>query len=229
MNRLAGELTAFQQADTRVAVLYSQTAHVFSEEYRKTVLDGHEALSAEGQRVDFVSETEVADGGLEDYDLLVLPGVTHVKRGAIEPLATFADDGGRLVSIGQAPQRDHRDRELPGAARSAVADAATRVPVDASASQLRGAIRSHLDELELRAVVVVDADSGEPSFDVEWRSVEDGEDTLLSVANLASEERSIQITVDGETVESGTELIEERTVDDATQSIPGKTPRIFRV
>jgi len=100
LNRLAYEVTALQNAKADIAVLYSKSSHIF--DYRnvtETMYDAYQYASLSGQRVDFVTENDIAEK-LGNYKMLILPKTSRLPKASIEAIKAFQKSGGSVVIIG---------------------------------------------------------------------------------------------------------------------------------
>jgi hypothetical protein len=223
-NRLGEELVAFQDVEPSVAVCYAPTAHVYEESYAETAQRAYEALSLEGRKVGFVSEPQVADGGLDDYDLVVLPLATHV-RGETGTALADPPESTTLVTIGQPPTHDGHDRELSADVRQSIADAAASIPADADRGAVRSALREHLPAASAPPARVVGTDGA--LGELEWRSVMHDGRLLVNVANYGSSAVEFRIERDGTTLADGQNLLAAEATTGETKQLGSRRAALF--
>ncbi|OUS67936.1 hypothetical protein B1748_35205 [Paenibacillus sp. MY03] len=92
LNRLSGEVTAFQQEKPDAAILYSVPSLIYSASYPNSLESAYEAISYNGLRVGFASENQIKNNGLDDLKVLFVPEATHI--GSSSP--PFANVGARI-------------------------------------------------------------------------------------------------------------------------------------
>ncbi|MFB9330985.1 beta-galactosidase [Paenibacillus aurantiacus] len=231
LNRLSREVTALQKQKARVALLYSEPSLVYSEMYENVLLKGYEALSATGIKVGFVSEKQAAAGKLADYDLLIVPEATNVAPATLTAIKQFADQDGSVVIIGSESLRfDERLQPLSETERTALFSQATVVPsTDVTAMQLRNDLYPLLHEKEIIEATLVDAESGEPVENVEWRSANDQGGMLLNVVNYGNLPKKVRIELEGGTALGAVDLITGEQFADDTIELKSLTPYLFRL
>ncbi|GAB3423374.1 sugar-binding protein [Flindersiella endophytica] len=226
LNRLAKQVTAFQNAPASVAVLYGFTPNLYSGSYLSAMRQSYGALSYTGQKVGFVTEDQIGRRGLDKYKLLVLPEVTNLSTSTLAAIRDWERDGGRVVTIGGTAQLltgDEYDRAQPAALRGAVLNHPRTVKLasNPSESELREVCFDQLHRLHLDGVIVVDAATGEPATNVEWRMATQGRQRLLSLINFGEDAKQVYVTVDGRRVTPRQELISTTSPGSSTLAVDG--------
>lgn len=228
LNRLSREVTALQNAESKVAIVYSMASLIYSPSSYRTLLNGYEALSYAGERVSFVSEQQMAVGKWADYKVLVVPGATHVSPDTLAALRDFQTSGGRVIVLGgDSLSKDTRSQPQSAALRSEVLGAAVLVAEEATAKELRTAFYPVLESTGLGRLVLTDTAAGQPVYGVEWRSAVYNGHTLLNVMNDSDQERVVAVSVGGLPVAAEAELIEGRAVNSPTLVLKPNTPYLF--
>ncbi|WP_168735459.1 sugar-binding protein [Cohnella fermenti] len=185
LNRLSLEITAFQNERPQAAILHSTASGIFSGDYWNARLRSYEALSYSGYKAGFVSEKQVAEGGLEAYELLIVPAASRVDPATLSGIQSFMEQGGRVLLVGS----HSLELEPRGAAQSAAdrnyvfAHAAKLNAETSTASQIRDALQPILGDIDPQHVTLKVASSGELPYNVEWRSVELDGRRLLNIVN----------------------------------------------
>ncbi len=192
LNRFADEVTALQNADSPVAIVYSMASLIHSQGYADAVGRAYTALNFCGVNVDFISERQLAAGKGKDYSLIVLPEVTHLPRAAFDALISIAPTT-RLIVIGQAPQKDQYGR--PFGEPEVTLLKSFSIPYDAdSEKDMWPTFMNRLDDAHaLPEVRVVDADTGEPVWGVEWLAGEIDGRTVINIVDLLSKPVNVKI------------------------------------
>lgn len=226
LNRLASQVTAFQDAPASVAVLYGFTPNLYSGAYLSAMRQSYGALGSTGQKVGFVTEDQIVRRGLDTYKLLVLPEVTNLSTPALAAIRDWERDGGRVVTIGDPSQLltgDQYDRAQPAPLRDAVLNHPRTVKVasDPSESELRQVFFDEVHRLRLDRVLVIDAGTGQPATNLEWRVASQGGRQLLSLINFSEDARQVYVTVDGHRVTPRQELISATSPGSSTLAVDG--------
>jgi hypothetical protein len=157
---------------------------------------------------------------------IVVPNATHVESATRDVFSELTESH-RVVVVGEESlTRDVYDNQL---AAGPVAGA-TVLSASQDRASLREDLASHAEAVTDGPVVrVVDAETGEYTRDLEYRSVEYEGTRLLSVTNVTDEAKQISITVDGSTVDPDREVLEGLTVSGPTIDLPAYTPTLFEL
>ncbi len=100
LNRLAYEITALQNVDSDVAIYYDTNAR-FRNRYMMNAMDKcHKALSANGQKVSYVSDETILEGALGSVSVLVIPDALHVSDSTVAKITEFKNAGGKVIAAG---------------------------------------------------------------------------------------------------------------------------------
>lgn len=227
LQRLAPEVVELQRARAPVAIVYGLTALLWSDAAQEAIVRAYEALNACGVPVRFVSETQAADGGLDDFSAVIAPGLGHAPDCLASALAGYCQAGGKLWVVGEAPVcgRDEygrpRDLALP-------ASALVRFPA-ASALELRGLFLAQMRAQGIRRLVTVAGPDGEAPWGVEYRAVRDGSAALVSIANLWGEPQTLRLTLYGQSARSVEDLRRAVTVRGAEVTLKPLEATILRL
>jgi hypothetical protein len=229
-NRLAEEVTAFQDADSPVAILYTPTSNVYTARHKQVVNGAYRAASTAGVEVDIVTESIVQEDGLADYDVVVVPQATNVEADTVAGVADYAGGDGALIVAGEnALSRTPYDTKHGGGDRSTVMDGATVLSGDVGREGLRNAIEDAIEAGGFREVTVRDTEADELARGVEWRTVEHDGRRLVSVANYRSASASLAVHVDGEPAGSATDLLTGDSVDASGFSLGAEVPALLEL
>ncbi|MBE1604417.1 beta-galactosidase [Actinopolymorpha pittospori] len=227
LNRLARQVTAFQDAKADVALLYSFTPNLYSPDYFPMLQRSYSALSSTGQKVGFISEDQInaRNSSLDGYRVVVLPETTNLSANTLSQLRAYVARGGHVVTIGSDStllSADEYDKPLRSGERLAVLNSprTTKVAANPSEADLREVFVTLLDSLKLNDVVVYDTATGRPAVDLEWRTATYDGKRLLSLINTSEDARSLQVRVNGQTVTPTSELISAKPNSSSTLHLP---------
>lgn len=223
LNRLADEITAFQNAKPRVAVLASDAANIYSADgaYATAFSNAHQALNYNGQKVRLITDRHVGEGGLSGTELLVLPNATHVESSTLKGVADYVRRGGHVVAIGDDNLSfDAYDRPLDATGRAQALNGALVLPATVQFEDLRTTLLGELKTLGIATVVLVDAGTGQPVDGVDYQTVTTNGQTIVNVVNEDAQAKQIAVQVNGQQVIASVhELIADATVG-GSQPIP---------
>jgi len=102
--RLGNEVHAFQTAPARIALVYSPTSllyNFFNGKYEYPQDITYLALNFSGEKIDFITERQLAQNKAGQYQLIFVPGVTHISLEADDGLKDYSTNGGLLVLVGE--------------------------------------------------------------------------------------------------------------------------------
>jgi len=208
LNRLAEEVTAFQNEQTEAVILSSQASRFYSSNYEKATTASYEAASLSGVKVGFVTEKQIANGSLLGKKVLIVPDATHVYSSTLEEIKQFAEAGGKVLLVGTNALKynEHNEEQLVEK-RQAIIELATTVHSAIGAELLRTQLLPILTQQNMLAVKLFDVATGELVSDVEWRSVMYEGKRLINIINLSSEIKNIEVEVNDVKIHSWINVI----------------------
>jgi len=226
MNRLAKEITKIQQKKPDVALFYSQESRNVNLSFVGTLFKVYESAVMSGQKVGFVTDKSIDN--LSDYKVLVMADARSVSDYAAEKIASFAENGGKVLLIGSNNCKYNEHKEIPSG-RSAVirrieayADTvSTFVSIDSLKTWFYGAAGDN--------VKLVDGSTGKALGKTEWQWVYDGYDILISVTNYSwSDYENVKVLINGVEREVSADLITDEYLGE-TFNLVAHEPRLLRI
>jgi hypothetical protein len=201
LNRFATEVTALQNVNAPVAIVWSITSHMRDEAYMNSVIAAYESLNFCGVKVDFVSEKQLAEGRGSHYSMIVLPQCTHITEAALNALGSLPS-WTKLVIYRDAPVKDTYTRDLAPDTLKPVKDRALTISGSKGGAELWTILRKELSDLGvLPEISVVDAATGEPVWGVEWLPVKAKGRTVINIVNLRTVPIDVKVISGGKQVE----------------------------
>ncbi|MCE5217774.1 hypothetical protein LLH03_12190, partial [bacterium] len=186
--RLAPEVTAFQQAPARVAVVYSIASLIYgTQESASELLRAYHALNFCGEKIDFITERQLAAGKAKQYQVILAPGVTHLPEEALRGLAAY--DGLVLTTSAKCLSRDDFDRpQTVGMPKR------LQVLPSLSAVELRDALLPLLEQAGVTPTVTVrDSATGQVAWGVEWQTVPTADGFLVNLVNYTQKSQTVRL------------------------------------
>ena len=214
LNRLTYEVDNFQHAKGNVAILYSDASRLYST-YCMQIMDYcYRAAIFSGQRVDFITESDKMVQKMHDYDVVIVPGATHVKESTLAELDKYT---GRLLVVGQSatttafnknPYNQNNDSSVAARvrAKATVTNVTTLITFSPSVSTLKTTLAGLLADKGLNKVVIT-GNTGSSLTDVEWQSTWHQGRLLINVYSHRTSNRDIKISIDGQEVTKFKNLI----------------------
>lgn len=201
LNRFADEVTALQNAQAPVAILYSMASYARQDDFLPAMRNAYTALNFCGVKIDYISEKQLAAGKGRNYRMIVLPDTTHIPDAAFDALRKLPSST-RLVCIGKSGAFDPYGHPRPADDLAKLrANALCFDPTSDPEKVLWPALLGELDRLGARSdVAVTDARSGKPVWGVEWLPVRVGGKTVINMVDLRTIPFDVFVTVRGQAV-----------------------------
>ncbi|MBD1382274.1 beta-galactosidase [Metabacillus arenae] len=231
LNRLAHEVTAFQEDKAEIAILYSTTSTVYGSNYYEAVASAYEAASYSGQKVGFISEKQIQEGKLKGKKLLIIPQATHVKGETLKKIEKFSKQRkGNLLIIGEDSLKfDEHNQPLSVDVRNKVFEKSQTVEGMPSAIELRDLLLPLFSKQKLNKVMLMDTETNQPVYGVEWRSVKYKGKTLINITNYTDKEKQVYITVNGKRIRDWTDRLNDSQSDGETLELQPLTPSLLSI
>jgi len=176
LNRLSHEVTALQQAEAKVGILYSRTSLVHNENHAVSAVDAYEATLMSGQRVRFVTDSNPET--MSNYELLIVPDATHVQKKTLDSVKAYMEAGGKVLLLGE--------NALKYDEHAKAADA-TVVNYIRSHADTASTVKGKIQAMNLTEVQLMDTRTGRAPENIEWSYTEYKDKYLLHVMNYDME------------------------------------------
>ncbi|MCL2810124.1 MAG: hypothetical protein FWD24_08715, partial [Treponema sp.] len=232
LNRLSNEITAFQNENPRVAILYSNPARIYDRFYLNTIDKVYNSLIYNGQKTGFITEKQLAAGEFTNYSLIIIPAAVHIMPQTLGVIRGFINRGGGVLIIGEdSLSKDHYSRIITGSDRDFIFRNST-VLNGANAlteSEINTAIRNILTERGLRRVILTDRNTAEPVYGVSYQSVTYNGRLHINICNYEWNDKNISISVNGRPAGNAIDLITGNIVNSANIELKPFTPILLRI
>jgi len=233
LNRLAHEVTAFQNERARAAILFSNPARIYDSLYLNTVDKIYKSLIFNGQKAGFITERQLAAGFYEDYRIIIIPAAVHVKPSTLGAIRNFISRGGRVLVIGEESlSRDYYNRLIPGTDRNFIMENSTVIKnaQTLTEQELFRVTRNILTERGLLRVTLTDTLTGEPVYGVEWQSADYNGRLHINICNYDwSGSKFISIFVNNRPAGNATELISGNVINTGNIELAPYSPILLRL
>ncbi len=101
LNRLANEVSAVQNAEPKVSILYSKTAFSYSSSALNNISQAFLNAMYAGTNPTFITEKQLCEGK-EIKGALVIPGIVQIKEDARNEIIDYISDGGTVIAVGSS-------------------------------------------------------------------------------------------------------------------------------
>ncbi len=213
LNRLAYEITALQNEEVEVGILYSEADMLHNVKVNMRAL--YEAYAAgiyNGKPVRFITESKIHT--MNDYEIITVPNTKYLTTEMLNALYNYVNNGGKVIIIddGDALKFDVHGIEQDSAAFEHIRNNSSIVNyvetagkyTDRSSPELGKAFRDVLKEKNLYYVSVVDAVSGEPVYEVEYNVGAYNGKALVNLVNYTPD-KDVKIYINDKLVTSSKE------------------------
>ena len=212
INRNAYELTALQNQDREVGIIYSD-ASILNDEFSMPALyEAYASALYNGQRVMFVTETQPEK--MMGRKLVIVPKQRYVNEATINYLKAYIENGGRVVILDEESLKlNEYNLENEEEKVKFIFDNSLVIPYEGGSAKMTSpdpvefnkTIRNILKEENAFYVSVVDADTKEPVYDMEYNlGVYEG-DILVNINNYG-EHKNISVMFGDKPVTEAYEL-----------------------
>lgn len=220
--RLSYEIEALQKEKRDLGILYSNASAVHNASYPGCQYYAYEAAVFSGKKVKFVSENNI--DGIYDTKLLLIPQCMYVKPETLTAIKNYIDNGGKVVIIGKNSLKKSvyfkdSDPQLVDYIYAhadfvdAESDRFKQGLTEGSVEEIYNTINNAIEKAGLKYITLVDAETNQEVYDVEYTStVYDGK-LLINIANWGKEEKQLKVLADGKEVSGFTELRSNEKID----------------
>lgn len=218
IRRLSNEITRIQDAERKVAILWSDTSYTFNRQMSNVAYYAYKACRDNGEKPLFVTESTL--NRLSERDLLLVPGCINISKSALTAIKNFK---GKIVLLGDSSviSKNEDDKANDSNTLSTIKEKADTYNIKLNKWQisvkdtnpnfdetdLTDYIKQKLDNCGLGKVVIKDR-NGNRLKDVEWTYVKGENDMLINVYNKTSDDiKGATVFIDGIKIVGFKELI----------------------
>lgn len=188
--RLSKEVAALQNLQASVALLYSHAATIADSRHVGARTNVYQAVNFCGIPIAFITDEQIAAGGIGQYKCLFVAGAKAASAEAINGMREWAAASGRIVAYdtGNLVEDEYgRPATPPVFAKSLAACSDAGIPA------MRDEILAYLTASGLGPERVLRTEDGAVPYGVEWRSAISGERTIVNMINYRRTPAKIQL------------------------------------
>ena len=201
INRLMEEVTAFREKTAKSAILFSETAKSYNRQYENALYQSYLGAMYSGVKTDLICESKIDN--LSDYEMLIIPEVTHTTDVVVDEIYNFVQNGGKVLVLSDdclkynsdGQERANLDKVNAIKNAAATVSGGTRDftgSVKASVSDIEGEVKAFYKENNAVRVELTDTNSN-PVTGVEISTAEKSGKVLINLCNYTDGELSVYV------------------------------------
>lgn len=212
LNRNAYEITALQNADKEVGILYSDSSILSDSTTSFAMYQAYAACLYSGKAVQFVTPTQL--NKMNDCEVLIVPQATYVTAETLDYIKSFIESGGNVMIMGQnSLKKNEKNDDNDSSTLNYIYSNSYVISYDGTATstgsmtqaQLYDEIRNVLSDANIYNVIIKDAESGETVDYVEYNVGYYNGDTIINMISY-EEDKNVNIYIGGNLVASSYDI-----------------------
>jgi len=212
LNRNAYEITALQNADKEVGILYSDSSILSDTSTSFAVYQTYAACLYSGKAVQFVTPTQLSK--MNNCKVLIVPQATYVTSETLDYIKSFIENGGKVMIIGQNSLKKNEKNEnndsdtLDYIINNSYVlnyNGTNNSTGSMTQAQLYDEIRTVLSNANIYNVIIKDAESGETVDYVEYNVGTYNGKTIINMISY-EEDKNVNIYIGGNLVASSYDI-----------------------
>lgn len=212
LNRNAYEITALQNADKEVGILYSDSSILSDTSTSFALYQTYAACLYSGKAVQFVTPTQLSK--MNNCKVLIVPQATYVTSETLDYIKSFIENGGKVMIIGQNSLKKNEKNEnndsdtLDYIINNSYVlnyNGTNNSTGSMTQAQLYDEIRTVLSDANIYNVIIKDAESGETVDYVEYNVGTYNGKTIINMISY-EEDKNVNIYIGGNLVASSYDI-----------------------
>jgi len=187
LTRLSRDIDRITSKKPKVALFYSEATRNYggAENHLESMTKAYKELLSMGQPVGFVTENSLER--ISEYEILVVPGVTHTIPETVLSIEDYIMTGGTVIEYTESFVKDEYNK---------ISDYKPDGMITADDNTLREMLQNVLNDKGLLRVKLVDNATGELAENVDWSYSLNGDDIVVNIL-AHDEEKNVSVYVDG--------------------------------
>lgn len=207
LNRLGKEMVALQQIEPEVAILYSFSSMLPSNDFADEATAAFEGMHFSDAPCGFVTERQATAGKLKDHKLVIAPNTSHVSADVVTSLQDYLDSGGTLAAVGDCFSHDEYGHVQNDDLHCSDAGRFILHPERMSGHGYRDILDPLLDKTGCARPVRIEGKNGEPVWGVNVRTVSCNGQRLVSLVNFGKGPQQIVVKTYGKRIGGAFDLL----------------------
>ena len=236
INRLMEEVTVFREKAAKSAILFSETVKSYNRQYENALYQSYLGAMYSGVKTDLICESKIDN--LSDYEMLIIPEVTHTTDAVVDEIYNFVQNGGKVLMLSDdclkynsdGQERANLDKVNAIKNAAATVSGGTRDftgSVKASVSDIEGEVKAFYKENNAVRVELTDANNN-PVTGVEISTAEKSGKILINLCNYTDGELSVYVDYNNVRQGAMKNLID-NSVYDGTVTLKPNVPMLLSV
>lgn len=235
LNRAAYEVTAIQKTKRRVAIMQSTYSQQANAETYNAYSTANKYVLMDGLRPFWLTDNNYKR--IHEFDLVILPDTISISDEAFAEIKKYAENGGKILVLGKRSftldengfKRDENEVAYLQSLALEVVDLAYLSNYVTNREDVKEAVEKAITAAGLDTIVVRDAETGEKVDNVEWLAGSYDGNLCINLHNAFEDgDKTVYIEVDGERVESFTELRSEKEYEDGVITLKPYEPVLVK-
>lgn len=232
LNRLKYEVDSLQKVKPKIAILYSDTARIYSMEYSADIFRSYEGALYSGIATEFVTENQIVK--IKNYSLVIITCIDYMKDSVLKELSEYVQNGGKLLVIKRGDNSlrfDEYKKEANYSMVKGILDKAFIMDApkvkESPGREFSEAVTDRILNI-IKPEIVVETDSG-GTYNIEWRTSELDGATLINICCYGHDERKVKLIKNGEYIKEYKELITDTNVSGEEITLKPYYPMVIRI
>lgn len=222
LTRLSDKVSRLMQNESNVAIMYSKPSRMYDSDVNKVLFNTYEALLELGIHPGIVSDKSIQN--LSQYDILILPKVTHAEERTRTKIEAFIASGGTVVYCGNPLIKDEYNQIVNN---QIVKDKGVSYFGDSKELAKNTLMPALIDSGNL-SVTLIDEATGQAPSDVDWSYTYEDNALLLNITSLKCNDiKNINVYENGIKVCGMEDLISHKLYGDKIR-LEGYTPLLLK-
>ena len=188
-NRLAYEITALQQSEEEVGIIYSAEARVASRAFMNACFNSYLATVYNGKKVKFITDETIDN--IDGCKVIIVPFAKALPETMKNRIKEFSYNGGKVVIVGESCISDG-DIVNSEKIDVEIDDIYVTSP---TISQLRARFEQIFDDCGLASVKLVDKDTMQTVDNVEWTYAVYDNELIINILNYDADDKNKEIII----------------------------------
>ncbi|MBI4559533.1 MAG: beta-galactosidase [Candidatus Hydrogenedentes bacterium] len=193
LNRLAREVHALQRARAEMAMLYSESSLLPTQNHVREAISAYQGAYFSDALCDFVTEHQAASGKLNAYKLVLVPRAAHAPEAVVAAFQDYIATGGSVMTVGDCFTHDEYGRPRAKSLHPTGPGRLAAYPEPLSPRAYREILDGSLDTTGCSRPFRISGAHGEPLWGVNLRWAELDRDALISLVNFGWNDQTVQL------------------------------------
>jgi hypothetical protein len=212
LQRLAPEIHALSQAESKLGILYAYSSLLPSMDYFEEVRAAFEGAYFCSAIPGFVSDSQIESDRLLSHKLIVIPRAFNASDRVVQGFNRFIEKGGMVITVGHCLGRNEYGQSRSQGLVQSGKGRLVAYPDSLSAQAYRDILERLLVQTGANGPIKLEGARGESIWGVNYRAVPYKGKLLLSLLNLSRDSRILRL-VAAASIKEATNLLDGKRVE----------------